>query len=112
MSINFVTLYNDFIHSLDGTDSYVELKNGLSLLIIEDKSNAAMYYTLYGFAHSYVQLYSDQPVTPDFARRAKLELQGYLSRVLPALTDNSSPENSWNVLNEIIDSYTNSKKIF
>lgn len=112
MPINYILLYNKFTHSLDGTDSYVELKNGLDLLIHKDKENAAIYFTLYGFAYSYVQLYADQPVTPDFARKAKLELQSYLSIALQAFTDKNSPENKWNILNEIIHNYANSKKIF
>lgn len=112
MSSNFITVYNNFTQSHDGTDSYVELKNGLDHLIHVDKKNAAIYFILRGFAHSYVQLYADQAVTPDFAHNAKLELQRYLYLALQAVTVSDSPENSWKMLSEIVSSYSKSKKFF
>ncbi|MFB2832843.1 hypothetical protein ACE1BS_25255 [Aeromonas jandaei] len=110
--MTFMSVYDVFSKSHDGTDSYVELIAGLNHLLNVDKNHAAIYFTLHGFAHSYVQLYSDQPVEPDFARRAKLELQSYLDMALPVFIESCQEKNKWEILNEIIFNYQNSKKYF
>ncbi|MFB2908159.1 hypothetical protein ACE1BH_25170 [Aeromonas jandaei] len=81
-------------------------------MLIIDKEHAAIYFTLLCFAHSYVQLYSDQPVEPNFARRAKLELQNYMDMALPIFTGRCQEENKWKILNKIVLNYQKGKKFF
>ncbi|EBY2753793.1 hypothetical protein C3N85_21995 [Salmonella enterica subsp. enterica serovar Morehead] len=110
--MDFITSYHKFRNSPDGTDSYVELGHDMTTLINEDQQNAVIYFTLRGFAHSYVLLYEDQAVTTDFAGRAKKEMQTYLDIILTAFNNISHPETLWGILNKVIITYEHSKKIF
>ncbi|EMX7309832.1 hypothetical protein AAHK90_003499 [Salmonella enterica] len=110
--MNFLKAYNDFKESLNGTDSYVVLERNMTLLINEDQRNAAIYFTIRRFAHTYVLLYADQAVTTEFADDVKYEMQQYLNITLQVVNNEYSPERSWVVLNKIIIDYEHSKKIF
>lgn len=110
--MNFLRVYNEFKESLNGTDSYVALERNMTSLIKEEQRNAAIYFTLRGFAHTYVLLYADQAVTTEFADDVKHEMQKYLDITLQVFNNEYSPERSWAILNRIIIDYEQSKKIF
>ncbi len=111
--MGFTKVYDSFTHSLDGTDSYVSLRQGLDSLVISDPDNAVSYYILRGFADSYVTLYADQAVSPDFAHRAKAEMTRLLDSVKPVLADKSvSGAQRYQAINQLVLDYLSSKKRF
>ena len=110
--MNFINACDRFRASHDGTDSYVELEQSLSALMESDNAHAAVYFTLQQFAVSYVQLYADQAISPEFAARAKREMQRYLDIAYPVFAHSGSPEAMLAALNEIVSTYFHSKKIF
>lgn len=111
--MDFTTAYDSFTHSLDGTDSYVALRQHLDGLMASDPDNAVSYYILRGLADSYVTLYADQAVSPDFAHQVKVEMTRLLDGVKAALSDRATPfEQRYHAINQLVLSYLSSKKRF
>ncbi|MCW2475722.1 MULTISPECIES: hypothetical protein [unclassified Symbiopectobacterium] len=111
--MDFTTVYHAFTQSLDGTDSYVVLRRDLDSLIGSDPDNAVSYYVLRGLADSYVTLYADQAVSPDFAHQAKTEMIRLLDIVKPALADKTaSVAVRYQAINALVTSYSSGKKRF
>lgn len=109
--MNFSDACKKFADGLNGTDSYTELKHDMQRLIEQDPSNAAAYYLIYGFAHSYILIYEDQAISPAFAAKAKNTLFGYLNTLgtqgLPA-----DPSAAYAAINQVVSDYERSEKIF
>lgn len=111
--MEFTTVYHAFTQSLDGTDSYVVLRRDLDSLIANDPDNAVSYYVLRGLADSYVTLYADQAVSPDFAHQAKVEMIRLLDIVKPALSDKAASVTvRYEAINALVTSYSSGKKRF
>ncbi len=110
--MNFIAVCNEFQKSLDGTDSYVELRDKMQSLMQSDSKSNAIYFIIHGFAHNYVQLYADQAVSTEFASKAKRVMQGYLDIAQAAFSGQYDPEVCWKVVNEIVNAYICSEQIF
>lgn len=110
--MNFFDIRENFKLSHDGTESYVILRSNLYFLLESDNANAALYYVIQQFANSYVQLYEDQPISPDFAHRAKQEMLRYLDLACSAFKMPHTPQTVLDALNAIVLTYNDSKKIF
>lgn len=111
--MDFANVYHAFTESLDGTDSYVSLRKNLDNLISNDPDNAVSYYILRGLADSYVTLYADQAITPDFASRAKKEMTLLLNIVKGILSgDNVTAEQRYHAINQLVVTYWSGKKHF
>ncbi|MDX5630175.1 MULTISPECIES: hypothetical protein [unclassified Brenneria] len=111
--MDFSNVYHTFTDSLDGTDSYVALRKGLDGLISSDPDNAVSYYILRGLADSYVTLYADQAISPDFASRAKKEMTDLLDIVKDILSSSAVPaEQRYQAINRLVATYWSGKKYF
>lgn len=103
-----VSAFND---SLPGTDSYVKLRESMQILIAEDSSNAAIYFLIFGFARTYVMLYEDQAISPEFAESNKQLMLSYLNKLESAVLSHSEAE-KFERLNQVVNEYNQSKKVF
>ena len=100
-----------FATSLPGTDSYVKLRKAMRTLIQEDPSNASVYFLIFGFARTYVMLYEDQEVSPQFAEDNQKLMLSYLN-ILDEALQKRNAESIYQALNKVVNEYENSKKVF
>ena len=108
--MNFLTVAQSFYQSLDGTDSYVELKNNMESLIASDEPNSFAYSFIYFISRSYVIAYSDQEVSTDFAKSTKERVAGYLQLLEKSYLENDGVISSV-AANAVTQDYF-SKKLF
>ncbi|WP_392561441.1 hypothetical protein RHO12_09860 [Orbus sturtevantii] len=107
----FSAVINIFANSLPGTDSYVKLRQAMQKLIQEDPSNAAVYFLVFGFARTYVMLYEDQEVSPQFAEDNQKLMLSYLN-ILDSALKKGDGASLYSALNCVVNEYENSKKVF
>lgn len=100
-----------FADSLPGTDAYVRLRQTMQTLIKQDSQNAAAYFLIFGFARTYVMLYEDQEVSPQFAEENQQVMLSYLQIIDNALQQGDQAK-LYQALNQIVNQYENSKKVF
>jgi translation initiation factor 2B subunit (eIF-2B alpha/beta/delta family) len=111
LAMTFSEVIKIFATSLPGTDSYVKLRNAMRELIQEDPNNASVYFLIFGFARTYVMLYEDQEVSPQFAEDNQKVMLSYLNILDRALREQSA-ESIYQALNKVVSEYENSKKVF
>lgn len=109
--MTFKSAVDCFANSLPGTDSYVALRHNMQNLIQSDPSSAAAYFLIRGFAKTYVLLYEDQEISPEFADDSKTLMLDYLHRINSAL-ESGDKGILLKAMNEIVINYEQSKKIF
>ena len=109
--MTFSEVTKTFATSLPGTDSYVKLRKAMRVLIQEDPSNAAVYFLIFGFARTYVMLYEDQEVSPQFAEDNQKLMLSYLN-ILDEALKKQDAESIYQALNKVVNEYENSKKVF
>jgi len=107
----FSEVITTFATSLPGTDTYVKLRQAMQQLIQEDPSNAAIYFLIFGFARTYVMLYEDQEVSPQFAEDNQKLMLSYLN-ILDNALKTGDDASLYNALNRVVNEYENSKKVF
>ena len=99
--MTFSEVTKTFATSLPGTDSYVKLRKAMRTLIQEDPSNAAVYFLIFGFARTYVMLYEDQEVSPQFAEDNQKLMLSYLN-ILDEALQKRCAESIYQALNKEI----------
>lgn len=109
--MTFSDVINVFAKSLPGTDSYVKLRDAMQQLIQHDPNNASAYFLIFGFARTYVMLYEDQAISPQFAEDNQKLMLNYLSMINDALQQ-SDEKVRYQALNNVVNQYENSKKTF
>lgn len=109
--MSFKSAVDRFANSLPGTDAYVALRQDMQALIRSETSAAAAYFLISGFAKTYVMLYEDQEVSPEFAEIGQKLMLNYLNKINAAL-EMHNKESLLAAMNEIIADYEQSKKIF
>lgn len=109
--MTFSEVVTTFANSLPGTDSYVKLRIAMRKLIQEDPHNASVYFLIFGFARTYVMLYEDQEVSPQFAEDNQKLMLSYLKILEQALQKGDAAE-LYQALNQVVNEYENSKKVF
>lgn len=107
----FSEVTKTFATSLPGTDSYVKLRKAMRSLIQEDPNNASVYFLIFGFARTYVMLYEDQEVSPQFAEDNQKLMLSYLN-ILDEALQKQNAESIYQALNKVVNEYENSKKVF
>lgn len=107
----FSEVTKTFATSLPGTDSYVKLRKAMRTLIQEDPNNASVYFLIFGFARTYVMLYEDQEVSPQFAEDNQKLMLSYLN-ILDEALHKQNAESIYQALNKVVNEYENSKKVF
>lgn len=109
--MTFSEVTKTFATSLPGTDSYVKLRKAMKSLIQEDPNNASVYFLIFGFARTYVMLYEDQEVSPQFAEDNQKLMLSYLN-ILDEALQKQNAESIYQALNKVVNEYENSKKVF
>lgn len=109
--MTFSEVVKTFASSLPGTDTYVKLRKAMQQLIQEDPNNASVYFLIFGFARTYVMLYEDQEVSPQFAEDNQKLMLSYLNILEEALKQSDSAS-LYQALNRVVNEYENSKKVF
>lgn len=109
--MTFSAVVSTFANSLPGTDTYVKLRKAMQQLIQEDPANASIYFLVFGFARTYVMLYEDQEVSPQFAEDNQKLMLSYLN-ILDEALKKGDAESLYNALNRVVNEYENSKKVF
>ncbi len=109
--MNFSESIARFAGQAPGTDSFLDIKNAMQLLIQQDPAHASGYFLIYGFARAYVLLYEDQGIAPEFAQAAKQQLLSYMQRLEQAFSTNDAGA-QLEALNWIVNDYHQSDKIF
>lgn len=109
--MTFSEVVKTFSSSLPGTDTYVKLRKAMQQLIQEDPNNASVYFLIFGFARTYVMLYEDQEVSPQFAEDNQKLMLSYLNILEEALKQSDSAS-LYQALNRVVNEYENSKKVF
>ncbi|RKS86049.1 hypothetical protein DES39_1474 [Orbus hercynius] len=109
--MTFSTVLNKFASSLPGTDTYVKLRQSMQTLIQEDPNNASVYFLVFGFARTYVMLYEDQEVSPQFAEDNQKLMLSYL-HILDEALQKGDAASLYHALNRVVNEYENSKKVF
>ncbi|QIQ20847.1 hypothetical protein [Zophobihabitans entericus] len=109
--MTFTQAVTNFAKSLPGTDSYVNLRNAMQTLIKDDSANAAVYFLIFGFARTYVMLYEDQEVSPQFAEDNQKLMLSYLNTLNAALQKSNAAE-LYQAMNDVVVKYEESKKVF
>lgn len=109
--MTFSEVTKTFAISLPGTDSYVKLRKAMRSLIQEDPNNASVYFLIFGFARTYVMLYEDQEVSPQFAEDNQKLMLSYLN-ILDEALQKQNAESIYQALNKVVNEYENSKKVF
>ncbi|MDF7671252.1 hypothetical protein PT276_08620 [Orbaceae bacterium ESL0721] len=109
--MTFSEVVKSFASSLPGTDTYVKLRKSMQTLIHEDPKNAAAYFLFFGFSRTYVMLYEDQEVSPQFAEENQQVMLSYLKIVEEALNKHDD-QSVYVALNHVVNKYENSKKVF
>lgn len=107
----FSEVVKSFAASLPGTDTYVKLRQAMQGLILEDPNNASVYFLIFGFARTYVMLYEDQEVSPQFAEDNQKLMLSYL-HILDEALNKRDAANLYSALNRVVNEYANSKKVF
>ena len=109
--MTFSQAVNRFAGSLPGTDAYSVLKQNMLVLIKQDPLASSAYFLITGFARTYVMLYEDQEVKPEFAKQSQLTLLGYLDVINAALqTGNKSA--LLDAMNRVVNDYDKGNKVF
>lgn len=107
--------FSDAVHtfstSLPGTDAYAKLRQAMQILIKTDPAHAVVYFLIFGFARTYVMLYEDQEVSPEFAESNQKTMLSYLLTLEQALVQNE-PALLYIALNDVVNCYEQSNKIF
>jgi hypothetical protein len=109
--MNFDELIRQFTALPPGTDNFLKVKDEMILLTEADPGHAAAYFLVYGFARSYVLLYEDQGISPEFAATAKTQLLGYMNRLAEAFHAGEA-QDLIDAMNWIVLDYNKSGKIF
>ncbi|WP_085246828.1 hypothetical protein [Gilliamella mensalis] len=109
--MTFSDVTKTFATSLPGTDSYVKLQKAMSALIQEDPQNASVYFLIFGFARTYVMLYEDQEISPQFAEENQNLMLSYLN-ILDEALNKQDAQSIYHALNKVVNEYENSKKVF
>lgn len=109
--MTFSEVTKTFAISLPGTDSYVKLRKAMRSLIQDDPKNAAVYFLIFGFARTYVMLYEDQEVSPQFAEDNQKLMLSYLN-ILDEALKKQDAQSIYQALNKVVNEYENSKKVF
>lgn len=109
--MTFSEVVATFAKSLPGTDTYVKLRTAMRKLIQEDPHNASVYFLIFGFARTYVMLYEDQEVSPQFAEDNQKLMLSYLT-ILDEALNRGDAANLYQALNRVVNEYENSKKVF
>ncbi|MBI0029827.1 hypothetical protein H3S75_01080 [Gilliamella sp. B14384G15] len=109
--MTFSEVTKTFATSLPGTDSYVKLRKAMRALIQEDSKNASVYFLIFGFARTYVMLYEDQEVSPQFAEDNQKLMLSYLN-ILDEALNKQDAQSIYQALNKVVNEYENSKKVF
>lgn len=109
--MTFSEVTKTFATSLPGTDSYVKLRKAMRTLIQEDPQNASVYFLIFGFARTYVMLYEDQEVSPQFAEDNQRLMLSYLN-ILDEALKKQDAKSIYQALNKVVNEYENSKKVF
>lgn len=109
--MTFSEVTKTFATSLPGTDSYVKLRKAMHSLIQDDPKNAAVYFLIFGFARTYVMLYEDQEVSPQFAEDNQKLMLSYLN-ILDEALKKQDAQSIYQALNKVVNEYENSKKVF
>lgn len=109
--MTFSEVTKTFATSLPGTDSYVKLRKAMRSLIQDDPKNAAVYFLIFGFARTYVMLYEDQEVSPQFAEDNQKLMLLYLN-ILDEALKKQDAQSIYQALNKVVNEYENSKKVF
>lgn len=109
--MSFSEVTKTFATSLPGTDSYVKLRKAMRSLIQDDPKNAAVYFLIFGFARTYVMLYEDQEVSPQFAEDNQKLMLSYLN-ILDEALKKQDAQSIYQALNKVVNEYENSKKVF
>ncbi|WP_392558963.1 hypothetical protein [Orbus mooreae] len=107
----FSAVVSKFASSLPGTDTYVKLRQAMQQLIQEDPANSAVYFLIFGFARTYVMLYEDQEVSPQFAEDNQKLMLSYL-HILEDALKKADAASLYSALNRVVNEYENSKKVF
>jgi hypothetical protein len=111
MAMTFSEVTKTFATSLPGTDSYVKLRKAMRALIQDDPKNASVYFLIFGFARTYVMLYEDQEVSPQFAEDNQKLMLSYLN-ILDEALKKQDEKCLYQALNKVVNEYENSKKVF
>ncbi|GAA5114619.1 hypothetical protein GCM10023211_24370 [Orbus sasakiae] len=109
--MTFSEVVTTFASSLPGTDTYVKLRHAMQKLIQDDPSNASVYFLIFGFARTYVMLYEDQEVSPQFAEDNQKLMLSYLN-ILEGALKQGDASSLYSALNRVVNEYENSKKVF
>lgn len=111
--MTFQSVFENFQVLPNGTDAFKQLKveSEQSIKDSKDQLDYTALFFIYGFAKNYVLLYEDQAISPEFAKKAKDQLLGYMHDLNEAL---KSQDTSLilNTLNQISKNYIESSKIF
>ncbi len=109
--MTFSDVVKSFATSLPGTDTYVKLRQSMQTLVQNDPANASVYFLIFGFARTYVMLYEDQEVAPQFAEENQKLMLSYLT-ILEAALKKGDAQSVYSALNHVVNEYENSKKVF
>lgn len=109
--MKFSQVVENFSNCLPGTDAYVILRQEMLNLIKADPFAASAYFLISGFAKTYVMLYDDQEVKPEFAEESQHLMVSYL-KVLEEALETGDKATLFEAMNAIVSNYEQSKKIF
>lgn len=107
----FSDVVDKFANSLPGTDAYATLRQDLQQLITIKSDAAAAYFMLSGFARTYVILYEDQEIKPEFAKKSQRQMLSYLNMVNDAIKT-ADKAALLDALNAVVSDYQQSDKVF
>lgn len=109
--MTFSQAVNQFANGLPGTDAYSALKQSMLALISQDPLASSAYFLIAGFARTYVMLYEDQEIKPEFAKQSQQTLLGYLEIINKALQSGDKAK-LLDAMNEVVNDYHKGSKIF
>lgn len=109
--MNFSEVVDNFANSLPGTDAYSTLKRDMQALIKQDPLASSAYFLIAGFARTYVMLYEDQEVKPEFAKRSQQSMLVYLNLLKQALKSGDKSV-LLDAMNKIVNDYDKGDKVF
>jgi hypothetical protein len=109
--MTFTQAVSNFANSLPGTDAYSALKKAMLELIKQDPLASSAYFLIAGFARTYVMLYEDQEIKPEFAKTSQQEMLGYLERLDKAI-QSGDKANLLDAMNKVVSDYDKGSKVF
>ncbi|WP_375739442.1 hypothetical protein [Pseudomonas boanensis] len=109
--MKFSEMVAHFAEALPGTESFKLAKNDCEAIIRDEPSQAAAAFLIAGFCRTYVLLYEDQALSMEFAQRNKEQLLYYMRYLDHALGIND-PVVAYQAINEVVQQYVASDRIF